>query len=275
MQLEENLAEIQSIFNKTPDLVVTNLVINQTKGKAALVYINELTDPTIINEHVLRPLLFKVDQENENPTPKISIGQIKEVNTWSQITDGILQGKSVLFVEQSQVSFLLDTGKWPERSIEDTPIESSVYAEHIGFTESGSKNIALLRKHIKNQNLKIKECIIGERGKTKVSLLYLDDVADPDLIKELETRLKKMKVDSITNCVVLQEYIEDNPYSPFPQFHLTERTDFAALEILAGRIVIVVDGAPNVLMAPANFFPFLKAWMIILHVGWSLLLSDC
>ncbi|MDR4889904.1 spore germination protein [Fredinandcohnia sp. QZ13] len=258
-QLEQNLTEVKSIFSKTPDLVVTNLVIKQTKAKASLVYLSELTDYTVVNDHVLKPLLFQVDVNNENPTPKVSLATIKEANTWSQITDGILQGKSVLFVDQSAVAFLLDTGKWPERSIEDTPIESSIYAEHIGFTESGSKNIALIRKHIQNQNLKIKEYIIGERGKTKVSILYLDDVANPELIKELDTRLIKIKVDSITNCVVLEEYIEDNPYSPFPQFLVTERTDLAASEILAGRMVMVVDGAPNVLVAPATFFSFFKS----------------
>ncbi|MFS0821731.1 spore germination protein [Bacillus sp. 1P02SD] len=258
-QLEENLTEIKNIFSKTPDLVVTNLVIKQTNAKASLVYLGELTDSTMVNEHVLKPLLFQVDVNNENPTPNVSIAQIKEANTWSRITEGALQGKSILFVEQSPIAFLLDTGKWPERSIEDTPIESSVYAEHIGFTESGSKNIALIRKHIKNQNLKIEEYIIGERGKTKVSILYLDDVANPELIKELDTRMNKIKVDSISNCVELEEYIEDNPYSPFPQFLITERTDFSALEILAGRMVVVVDGAPNVLVAPATFFSFFKS----------------
>ena len=254
-----NVNEIQNIFSKTPDLVVTNLVIKQTNAKAALVYLGELTDSTVVSEHVLRPLLFHIDDFNEDSTLKVSVTQIKEVNTWSKVTDEILKGKSVLFMDGSQVAFLLDTGKWPERSIEDTPIESSIYGEHIGFTESGSTNIALIRKHIKNQRLKINDYSIGERGKTKVSLLYLDDVANPDLIKELENRLQKVKVDSITNCIILEEYIEDNPYSPFPQFLITERTDFAALEILEGRIVMVVDGAPNVLVAPSTFFSFFKS----------------
>ncbi|MEH7381238.1 spore germination protein [Bacillus sp. JJ1533] len=259
LQLEANLAEIQSIFTKTPDLVVTKLVIEQTKAKASLVYLGELTDSTMVNEHVLRPLLFHVKTNNEDSSPKVSIARVKEVNKWSQITDGILQGKSVLFVDGSPVAFLLDTGKWPERSIEDTPIESSIYAEHIGFTENGSKNIALIRKHIQNQNLKIKEYSIGERGKTKVSILYLDDVVNPELIKELENRMKKIKVDSIINTGILAEFIEDNPYSPFPQLLLTERTDLAASEILEGRIVTVVDGSPNVLVAPTTFTSFFKS----------------
>jgi spore germination protein len=259
LNLIDNVNEIQSIFSKTPDLVVTNLVIKQTNAKAALVYLGELTDSTVVSEHVLRPLLFHVDPTNEDSTPKVSVAQIKEVNTWSKITDEILHGKSVLFADGSQVGFLLDTGKWPERSIEDTPIESSVYAEHIGFTESGSTNIALIRKHIQNQNLKIKEYSIGDRGKTKVSFLYLEDVANPELIKELDNRIKKIEVDSILNSGVLAEYIEDNPYSPFPQLLMTERTDFAASEILEGRIVMVVDRSPNVLIAPATFFCFFKS----------------
>ncbi|MEH7237607.1 spore germination protein [Bacillus sp. JJ1562] len=258
-QLLDNIAKIQSIFTNTPDLVVTNLVIKQTNATSALVYLSGLTDSTKINEDVLKPLLFQSYGDNQGSTPKVSIGQIKETNTWSQITDGILQGKSVLFVDQNPVAFLLDTGKWPERSLEDTPIESSVYAEHIGFTEAGSTNIALIRKHIQNPNLKIKEHSIGERGKTNVSILYLEDVANRNLLKELETRIKKIKVDSILNCGVLAEYIEDNPYSPFPQLLITERTDFATSEMLDGRIVVVVDGSPNVLVAPTTFFSFFKS----------------
>lgn len=259
LHLVDNMNEIQSIFSKTPDLVVTNLVIKQTNAKASLVYLNELTDSTKINEHVLKPLLFQTSENHEDPTPKVSINQVNEANTWSQITNGILQGKSVLFIEESSVAYLLDTGKWPERSLEDTPIESSIYAEHIGFTESGSTNIALIRKHVKNQNLKIKEYTVGERGKTKVSVLYIDDVANPDLIQKLESRIQKIEVDSILNAGVLAEYIEDNPYSPFPQFLLTERTDLAASEMLQGRMVVVVDNSPNVLIAPATFFSFFKS----------------
>ncbi|MCC3357012.1 spore germination protein [Bacillus sp. REN16] len=258
-ELDENLAKIQSIFTNTPDLVVTNLVIKQTNTNSALVYLNGLTDSTKINEDILKPLLFQSNADTQDSMPKVTIGQIKEANTWSQITDGILQGQSVLIVEGSQVAFLFDTGKWPERSLEDTPIESAIYAEHIGFTELGSTNIALIRKHIKNQNLKIKEYSVGERGKSKVSLLYLDDVANPDLLKVLETRINKIKVDRILNCGVLEDYIEDNPYSPLPQILITERSDLAASEIFEGRIVIVVDGSPNVLVAPATFFSFFKS----------------
>ncbi|MEH7385826.1 spore germination protein [Bacillus sp. JJ1521] len=258
-QLVDNIDEIQNIFSGTPDLVVKNLVIKQTKTKATLVYLNELADSKVLNEYVFKPLLFDFDDDTQDPAHKISIGQIKEVNTWSQITDGILQGKSVLFVDGTEVAYLLDTGKWPERSLEDTPIESSIYAEHVGFTEAGSTNIALIRKHIKNQSLKIIEYTVGERGKTKLSLLYLDDVANPDLLKVLETRIKQIKVDSILNCGVLEEYIEDNPYSPLPQILITERSDFAASEILEGRIVVVVDGSPNVIVAPTTFFSFFKS----------------
>lgn len=269
LKLLDNIAEIQTIFSKTPDLVVKNIVIKQTKVPASLVYLSELTDHSTLNDHVLKPLIFHFDAEPQDSVPQVSIGQMKEVNAWSQIKDGILQGKSVLFVDQSQVAIILDTGKWPERSIEDTPIESSIYGEHIGFTETGSKNIALIRKHIQNQNLKINETIVGERGKTKLSILYLEDVANSDLLKELENRISKIEVDCILNTGVLAEYIEDNPYSPFPQLLMTERTDLAASELLDGRMAIVVDGSPNVLIAPTTFFSFFKSvddyssrWMV-------------
>src|SRR3954451_12623275 len=100
---------------------------------------------------------------------------------------------------------------------------------------------------------------VGARGNLKLTIMYLADVANPEVVKELVNRINKLDVDSILNAASLAEYIEDNPYSPFPQLFLTERPDFAAAEILQGRIVTVVDRSPNVLIGPATFETFFKS----------------
>ncbi|MEB8811919.1 spore germination protein, partial [Bacillus cereus] len=112
--------------------------------------------------------------------------------------------------------------------------------------------------YIPNRELVLKEVFIGSRGKTKVSILYLRDVASEDVLKELETRIQNIVVDSIINTGEIIEFIEDNPYSPFPQFILTERPDSTVSHILHGRYVIVVDRSPNVLIAPVNFISFFQ-----------------
>ncbi|EKN69130.1 spore germination protein [Neobacillus bataviensis LMG 21833] len=257
-ELMENLAVIQDIFSDTPDLVIKNFLIKQTMNQASLVYLNGLSDKETINNDVLKPLLFEADLDKDFDV-KVSLGSIKESNIWSVLEDTILEGCSVLFIDGQPVAYQLDTQGWPQRGIEDTSIESSLRGAHEGFVETGSTNIALIRRHIPNRELKIKEMKIGERGKTKLTIMYLADVANPEVLQELIDRINKLQIDCLLNTASLAEYIEDNPYSPFPQLFITERPDFAASEIFQGRIVIVVDRSPNVLIGPATFETFFKS----------------
>jgi spore germination protein len=188
----------------------------------------------------------------------ISIGQVEKIDKWSQIQDAILEGDSVLFIQGSSNANRLDTKGWPQRSIEDAKNEVALKGSHEGFVETLGQNIALIRRYIPNQELMINDITIGMRGKTKVSILYLRDVASEDVRKELETRIKNIKVDAIINTGELIEFIEDNPYSPFPQFILTERPDRAVSHILQGRFAVIVDRSPHVLIAPTTFISFFQ-----------------
>jgi spore germination protein len=257
-KLPDNLAGVQSIFCDAPDLIVREFVIKQTLSHAALIYLSGTSDSKTIFNHVLKPLLFEEGKGNSESDAMVSLGHIRKTNTWSSIESAILNGECVLFVDQHAEAFIYDTPAFPKRSIEDTPIESSLTGAHIGFTETISDNVALIRKHINNRELRIREMTVGERGESKLSILYLADVANPEVLKELEKRIQSVNVDHIVNAGVLAEYIEDDPYSPFPQLLLTERPDVAAMEILQGRIVTVVDRSPNVIIGPATFESFFK-----------------
>ncbi|GAA3333064.1 hypothetical protein GCM10020331_095660 [Ectobacillus funiculus] len=94
--------------------------------------------------------------------------------------------------------------------------------------------------------------------KCKVSILYLEDVAHPEVLQELEDRIRQLDVDTILNAGELEEFIEDNSYSPFPQFISTERPDAAASHILQGRFAVMVDGSPAVLIAPVTLIAFFQ-----------------
>ena len=268
-KLEENIAGIQTIFCDTPDLVIRELVIRQTSTKASLVYLSGITDSKVVFDHILTPLLFQGEKEKKVENIKVSLGHIKEAAKWQQVESAILKGECVLFVDNHQEAYIYDTPAFPKRSLEDSPIETYLSGAHVGFTETGGDNIALIRQQIPNRELKIKEMTVGERGKTKLSILYLADVADQEILKEIVDRIQRVDVDSIINAGVLSQYIEDHSYSPFPQFLLTERPDFAAAEILQGRFITVVDRSPSVIVGPASFSSFFKTiddysnrWMV-------------
>ena len=255
-ELSKNIAQIQKFFHQSPDLVIRRFQINTNGIDAALVYLEGLTDKQSIQNHVLSPLIHGT--LNTNMELPISIGHIEKVDNWNQIYDAILEGDSVLFTHGSNKANRLDTKGWPQRSIEDAKNEVSLKGSHEGFAENKSQNIAMIRRYIPNQELMINEITVGKRGKTKVSVLYLRDVASEDVRKELETRIKNINVDAIINTGELIEFIEDNPYSPFPQFILTERPDTTASHILQGRFAVIVDRSPHVLIAPTNFLSFFQ-----------------
>lgn len=257
-ELMDNVTEIQSIFCDTPDLIIRNLFIKQMQSKAALVYLSGITDSKTIFNHVLHPLIFGDGEDPSEADLRVSLGHIRNTNMWSEIESAILNGDCVLFVDKLTEVFIYDTPDFPKRSIEESPIESSILGAHIGFTETVSDNVALIRKEIRNRELKIKEMTVGERGNFQVSIMYLADVANPEVLKEIGERIQNVKVDSVINSGVLAEFLEDDPFSPFPQVLMTERPDFAASQILQGRIAIVVDRSPSVLIGPVTFDTFFK-----------------
>ncbi|MED3564372.1 spore germination protein [Bacillus xiapuensis] len=254
--LSLNTEKLQTFFSQAPDLVIRRFKIAGNKTDAVLVYLKGLTDKDAIQNHVLRPLIqSSFDHNMELP---ITLGEVEIVHTWSQIENAILGGDSILLLSGQTSGYQLSTKGWPQRDINDPQNEISLKGAHQGFVETGSQNIALIRRYIPHQELILKEMTVGIRGKSKVSILYLRDVASEEVLNELETRIQKIKVDAIINTGELIEYIEDNPFSPFPQYILTERPDSAASHILQGRFAIILDRSPSVLVAPTNFMSFFQ-----------------
>ncbi|MEH7109081.1 spore germination protein, partial [Bacillus sp. JJ1764] len=249
--LSENLVDLYTLFTYTPDLIVRHLDIKKSGEKAVLIYLAGLTNTDSVHEHILRPLIYDVE-DKKNPNLAVSIGHVGSINHWTELENGILQGKSALLVEGRSDAMIFDTQGWPQRAIEDPQLEASLKGAHQGFGETSSKNIALVRRYISDRELKIKEMTVGRRSKSKVSILYLEDVAHQEVLRELEDRIRQLDIDAILNAGELEEFIEDNSFSPFPQLISTERPDAAASHILQGRFIVIVDGSPAALVAPVT-----------------------
>ncbi|WP_442603224.1 spore germination protein [Paenibacillus sp. KN14-4R] len=262
-QLQSNIDHVKSMFTLMPDLIVK--YIGEGEHAYALVYIDSLTNLNALNNNVIQPLnqglekKKEKDNENEKQSLPITIGESHPVTKWSEIENAILLGDSILFVAGSKQAYVLGTKGWPQRSIEDPQLEASLKGAHQGFVETASQNIALIRRYIPDRQLKIQELTVGARSQTKVSILYLEDVANPEILQEIKDRIEKIEIDAIINTGELAEFIEDNSFSPFPQLILTERPDSASSHILQGRYVVVVDKSPSVLVGPVSFVSFFQS----------------
>ncbi|KNB69733.1 spore germination protein [Brevibacillus reuszeri] len=256
--LEDNIAELHRIFTFTPDLVIRDFESHFIEGRIALVYLTGLVDKNSINNNVLRPLLAPTERGHTSILDLLSVGKVTTLHDFEDVEEAILQGSSLLFIEGREEALSVETHGWPQRAIEDPQLEASLKGAHQGFVETGIQNIALIRRYIPNRELKIKEVKVGKRGACKLSILFISDVMNPEILQELEDRIRLLDIDNILNTGELAELIEDNPYSPFPQLLTTERPDSAASHLLQGKTVIVVDRSPSVLVGPVSFASFFQ-----------------
>ncbi|WCN39520.1 spore germination protein [Aneurinibacillus uraniidurans] len=255
--LSVNMQDLTRFFSNMPDLTSHTFLL-QTQKKAALFYIDGLVDRNMINKDILPPLLYK-KWEQEGPLElTLSMSPIKKMEQWSEIEQNLLGGKSILFIDGCSFAFGFETQNWPQRAIQEPQVESSIKSSHQGFTETASQNISMIRRYIPTRELKVIKCTVGERGKSTVSLLYLQDVVNQDFLQEMQKRIAQIKVDTILNTGELEGFIEDHAYTPFPQFFVTERPDTAASHILQGRIATIVDRSPGVLIGPMSFSAFFQ-----------------
>lgn len=248
-ELGHNLQILQSKYENCPYVVFHRFMISG-KVNAVIVYIEGLSDMMMIDEYVLKPL---ADQD------KISLANQEKIHSIDEVVEQISDGNPVLLIDEEEQGIALHIAKWEKRSVEEPKAETIVRGSREGFTETLSVNMSLLLRRIKTPQFKINTVKIGRYTKTKVVVAYIDGIVDPTLVEEVMNRLERIELDSVLESGYIEEMIEDSPYSPFPQFLTTERPDAVAANLLEGRVAILVDGTPIVIVAPTTLFSLLQS----------------
>lgn len=257
-KLEKNIQELETIFKHDEDFTVRHFRIFG-QSSAAAIYIDTIVDRIVINQDILKPLMRKSDIIIE----KLTMDELKKVifdetlyqsegteeKDFSKIIEELLRGKTVVFMEGLKNAFLLDTFDIAERGISQPETEQVIRGPRDGFIESLNTNLSLIRYRLPSTDLRVKSMEIGTTTKTKVAFLYTQNIIDQSLVTEIEERLNNIKTDRILDTGYIEENIQDNPISPFPQLQHTERPDVVVGNILEGRGAIIVDGSPFALFA--------------------------
>jgi spore germination protein KA len=164
----------------------------------------------------------------------------------------LFNGDLLVYFQEADVLYSLTLANPPMRTPEEPNTEVSIRGAKDGFIEEISKNVALIRKRIKSHKLCYEQFIVGTRSQTKVGLMYIEDIANREMIHEVKKRILQLNVDSLMSTNQLEEMIGDVRFSLFPLFAYTGRPDFAANCLLNGRFIILLDGAPTVIIGPGN-----------------------
>lgn len=270
--IDKNLETIEKLFENCYDIIIRRMEIGELyRVKMAIVYIDGLVDKDHISNFTIECLFteeeikkftlngFKSSLLDIISKEIIANSEIKEEYRMEKAIDSILSGDAVLFIDNSDRCLIIGSKQFPARSIAEPETETVVRGPRDGFTEVLKVNTSLVRRRIKDTNLKIEIKQVGRRSKTDVAILYMDDIVDKSMLLELKERINKIDIDAVIDSSIFENLIEDNYLSPFPQIESTERPDAVAASLYSGRIAIIVDNSPFALLIPATFGTLLQS----------------
>lgn len=180
-------------------------------------------------------------------------GDQKEFYTYGELFSFLMSGFVVLLIEGVDKGIACGLQGYSYRSISEPSTEMNVRGSREGFVEPIRVNQSMIRRRIKSPTLKFDLYSIGERSKTDISLVYLTDVAKPELVAQIKHQLTKLTPDIILSSGYLQPFLEGKPLSLFSRVGVTERPDVLCSKINEGRVCILVDGTPFALVVPQLF----------------------
>lgn len=186
--------------------------------------------------------------------------EVDVIGDFDQIFRNLLSGVTCLFIDGYQACLAIDCRTYPARSVDEPDKDKSLRGSRDGFVETIVFNTALMRRRIRDRHLVMKMLEVGESSRTDVALCYMEDRVDQELLKNLNYRIRDIKVDdlrmnqqSLAECLFKRKW-----YNPFPKFKFTERPDTAAACLLEGKVVILVDNSPSAMILPTSILDIIE-----------------
>jgi spore germination protein KA len=272
ISLKENLQKIKEDLGNSTDIVFREFRIGKNKSiQAGAIYTDGLTDTESL-ERVIKQLLELDIQENSVNQKKdteqnmidvlnfsIFVGDVRNLTDFNMLYASLLSGETIFLVDGYTQGITISNKHWEERGVTEPSSQTVVRGPREGFSENLRINTALVRRKIKDPNLWLETKIIGKQTNTNVAVMYINGIVNEKLVKEVHERLDRINIDGIFESGNIEELIEDSAYSPFPTIINTERPDAVAAALLDGRIAILVDGTPFVLIVPSLFIQFFQS----------------
>ncbi len=273
--LKENIEYLNEKFKGFDDLVKREIKIGKNGSiKVYLIYIDMMSNRDTIDFNVLRPLLFETKIANYDKSELANIGtdifdvlvnngistlDIKLTDSLEEVESAILSGDTPLLIDGSNKAIILSTKGYKNRGVPECTTEVIVKGSKEAFSEVFRINTTLIRRRVKDSNLKIKQLTLGKRSQTFVGVMYMENLVREEVLKEVFARINKINIDAILDSSYVEQFIEDSVSSPFPTVQLTERPDKASSALLEGRVCIIVDNSPFVLLVPSTLNVFFQS----------------
>lgn len=230
--------------------------IKKNRKEYTLFYLSTLTD----NMEIMAITQSIVENPTYNIQELILNGAVSETQDLKSMMKLALSGVAILLIKGKDYALAIESRSYHGRSLTEPDSEKTIRGSKDGFNESINDNISLIRRRIRSSDFKIELYSIGKKSKTDVAMVYLNNVADEKIIREIKSKLKRIDVESLVMTDrALEEELFGQKFNPFPLARYTQRPDIASINLLKGKIILIVDTSPSVIIVPISLFDHLKS----------------
>ena len=255
--------EIKKIFGHTADLKADDVLVG--KSEAIIFYLD-----TVINTDFLKDMLGQtlespveqdiritsVDELQAFGKKAFGVSGYKLIHTLSEMTETILEGRIAVIIKGVPAALTISFINSEGRTVSEPTTQTVVRGPKDAFVEDISTNINLIRKRIKNHNLQFEKFKVGNETRTSVYIGSVKGIVNEKILEEVRKRIKDINISAIFESANIEELIQDKSATVFPLALNTERPDSVSSALLDGKIAIITDGTPFILLVPAVLTDF-------------------
>ncbi|MCL6610623.1 MAG: spore germination protein [Peptococcaceae bacterium] len=263
-RLDRNRKKIEEIYGlpANRDIVLREFTLGTDPPlKAFMVYIDGLADRAT-QVRLLQDLMIFAGVPGPGAGKSASLimkkmlpgSQVKLAETFEEVVYAVNYGDTAFFFDGSGSALVVETKGWDKRAVGRPETEQTVTGPQEAFVENLRSNTALIRRIVRSEKLYTEFFQVGTRIKSDAAVMYLKDLANPDLVAEVKRRISGVKADFVTDVGMLEQYIEDNPYNLNPQTMITEKPDRVAAALAEGRVAVLLSGSPFSLVVPVSMY---------------------
>ncbi len=249
LNIEDKIEKYKNELHNSFD--VASRVLVKGDDKVVFLYLKSFTDQKLFIEGIYAPISkFEGDLNLTTLQDKIiKNSDVKEIKE-DEIIENILKGAVIILTEKVGLYIAVDIQLYPTRMPTEPPTSPVISGPREGFVEDIKTNITLMRRRLYSKDLVFKQAKVGKYSNTQIVVAYLDGIANPKVVKDVENRLKSINIDGIVDSYYILSFLENKPDSLFKQIGRTEKPDVVASKLLEGKVAIIVDNSPIVLTVP-------------------------
>ena len=267
--LDKNIENLKGLLGDPNDLVIRSFTVRETDHKCAIAYIGGLVNEELIHNNIMKNVQLVTERKqlpNENEKlfdviyrEIISATDIEKEHILDKVSYALLRGDTIFYLDGVDKVLIMDTKGWEIRAVEEPKSETVIRGPRDGFVENLQVNVAHVRRYVRDPNLHFKTYQVGRRSKKDLVVAYITGIVNPKIVKEVKRRLETIDMDDAPESGYIEQWIEESFLSPFPTMMNTERPDRVASALLEGKVAILLDGTPFVLLLPVTLSKALQS----------------